>query len=72
MIKNVGMIDRIARVVLAIVLLWIGLSAGGAWMWILVALAIVFAATAATSYCPIEQAIGMNTLDNKINFAKKG
>jgi hypothetical protein len=72
MTKNVGMYDRIARVVLALLLAWLGASLGGAWVWILLALAVVLLLTAMTSYCPIEQAIGMNTLDNKINLGKKG
>jgi hypothetical protein len=72
MTKNVGMYDRIARVVLALVLAWVGSSLGGAWVWIFLAVAAVLLLTAASSYCPIEHSIGMNTLDNKINLGKKG
>ena len=72
MTKNIGMYDRIARVVVALVLAWLGSSLGGAWVWILLAVAAVLLLTAAARFCPIEQAIGMNTLDNKINLGKKG
>ena len=71
MTKNVGLYDRIARVVLALALAWVGASLGGAWVWIFLAAAAVLLVTAAASYCPIEHSLGMNTLDNKINLAKK-
>jgi len=71
MTKNIGMYDRIARVVLALLLAWAGASLGGAWVWIFLAVAAILLLTAGASHCPIERAIGMNTLDDKINFGKK-
>lgn len=57
MSKNVGMIDRVARVVLGLVLLGLALFGGHWWGWI----GIVPLATAAVGFCPAYRLMGLNT-----------
>ncbi len=52
--------DRILRVLIAIVLIVIGLSKGGAW-WIGVVIGGVFILTSLIGYCPLYAAIGIKT-----------
>lgn len=60
MIRNVGGAERIVRVVIGVLLL--GLFAlEGPWSW-LGLLAVIPLATAAIGYCPLWQALGVNTV----------
>jgi hypothetical protein len=60
MTKNVGGIDRILRVVFGIVFIVFGVVQGGAW-WALAAFGAVLIFTAATSFCGLYTALGINT-----------
>jgi hypothetical protein len=60
MTKNVGGIDRILRVVFGIVFIVFGVIQGGAW-WALAAFGAVLIFTAATSFCGLYTALGINT-----------
>ena len=62
--KTVGSSDKVVRGVLAIVALVIAGFAGfsSAWGIVLVIVAAVLVVTAATGYCPIYSATGLNTL----------
>jgi len=71
MIHNVGMAERIGRVVLGVVLAVIGISTGGVAMWILLAAAVVMFATSALSYCPVTHALGVSTEGNSIHRLTK-
>ncbi|MFZ1429485.1 MAG: DUF2892 domain-containing protein [Geminicoccaceae bacterium] len=57
MSKNVGTIDRIARVALGLVLLGLALFGGHWWGWI----GIVPLATAAFGFYPAYRLVGLNT-----------
>lgn len=57
MSRNVGTIDRIARVVLGLTLLGLALFGGHWWGWI----GIVPLATAAVGFCPAYRLVGLNT-----------
>ena len=67
MIRNVGTVERIVRIVLGIMLGGIGLSVGGVVMWLLSASAVGLFLTAALRYCPITHAIGISTEGNSIH-----
>jgi hypothetical protein len=60
MTKNVGGIDRILRVVFGIVFIVFGVIQGGAW-WALAAFGAVLIFTAATSFCGLYTALGIDT-----------
>lgn len=64
---NVGGIDRIARIVIGIVLVAIGIFAGLdlTWKIVVFVLAAIMFLTAAVSFCPINAAIGLNTCGKK-------
>ncbi|MCX6065308.1 MAG: DUF2892 domain-containing protein [Chloroflexi bacterium] len=55
--------DRVARVVLGIVLFVLGLTgvASGVWMWVVYVLGVVMFATAAIGFCPIYAMLGIGT-----------
>jgi len=61
--KNVGTIDRIVRVVLAVILgaLILNGALAGTWAWVLGLLAIIFLITSAVSFCPLYLPIGLCT-----------
>jgi hypothetical protein len=52
MVKNMGSVDRIIRVVLGIAGVVLGITLGGLW-WIAAALGAVFLLTSSVSFCPI-------------------
>lgn len=55
---NVGSIDRLARVVIGLLLITLAaMGSIGAWGWI----GIVPLATAAFSFCPLYSVLGLNT-----------
>lgn len=57
MSTNIGTIDRIARVVLGLVLLGLALFGGHWWGWI----GIVPLATAVVGFCPAYRLVGLST-----------
>lgn len=62
---NVGTIDRIARAVLGVALLYLafasGVLDGGIWQWIAAAAGVVMLAVAAIRFCPVYTLIGVKT-----------
>ena len=64
MIKNMGTIDRVGRLVIAAVLLYLAFGAGavtGIWFWLAVIVAAVFTLTALVGSCPLYRVIGLKT-----------
>jgi Protein of unknown function (DUF2892) len=66
---NVGSLDRVARIVVGIVLLLVpvvppltSMVAGwGAWMWVLPAVGLVLIGTALVRFCPAYALLGLRT-----------
>lgn len=65
--KNVGSIDRVIRILLAVlfVVLIVAGTVSGAWAILLGILAAVFAATALIGFCPIYALLKLSTNPNK-------
>lgn len=63
--RNVGGIDRIARIVIGIVLLVVGVAAPIGMTWQIVALVIAAIAlvTATVRFCPANAILGINTCE---------
>lgn len=57
MSKNVGMIDRVVRGIVGLVLLGFALFGGYWWGWI----GVIALATAAFGYCPAYRLVGLNS-----------
>ena len=67
--KNMGSVDKIIRLLIAVgvtVLYFTG-TISGTWAIVLGALAIIFAATAFISFCPLYLPFGISTIKKKIN-----
>lgn len=64
---NVGGIDRTGRIVLGIVLLFVGLLAPIGMVWQVVALVVAAVAlvTAVVQFCPANALFGINTCESK-------
>jgi len=64
---NVGGGDRIFRIVVGLVLIALGIFApvAGVWKIVFFVLAAIALGTAFLRYCPINQAIGLNTCKTK-------
>ena len=62
MTRNVGSLDRGARIFLAIAAAVVGFSVGGVWAWVLGAVALILAGTAAVGTCPIYLATDTSTV----------
>jgi hypothetical protein len=64
---NMGTLDRILRIVLAIVFatLFFTETISGTWGIVLMVLAIVFALTSVVSFCPIYSPFGISTCSTK-------
>ncbi|WP_457601626.1 YgaP family membrane protein [Hydrogenivirga sp.] len=58
--KNMGTIDRIIRVVLAVIFIALAVQNGGAW-WILGILGVVFLFTSVVGFCPLYVPLGIKT-----------
>ncbi|MHA6324238.1 YgaP family membrane protein [Roseivivax sp. CAU 1753] len=60
---NVGTVDRIARAILGVVLLYLAFAvfAGGLWTWLAAIVGVVMLATAAMRSCPIYSLLGKST-----------
>lgn len=63
--RNVGGIDRIARIVIGIVLLVVGLAApiGMTWQVVALVIAAVALVTATVRFCPANAILGINTCE---------
>lgn len=63
MVKNVGQMDRIGRVVVAVIALFVAWQAGfsGALGVIALVVAVAMGVTAAVGTCPIYRIFGINT-----------
>ena len=60
MTQNMAGWDRVLRIMIAIVLIVLGISKGGAW-WIGVIVGGVFILTSLIGYCPLYSALGFKT-----------
>lgn len=65
--KNMGSLDRMVRIVLAVVMtaLFFTGTVTGTLGIVLLVLAVVFAATSAISFCPLYTLVGVNTCGAK-------
>ncbi|MBW8637846.1 DUF2892 domain-containing protein [Hoeflea sp. WL0058] len=65
MSTNMGMIDRVLRLVIAAALLFGAFGAtspfSGALFWLAVIVAVVFVITALAGFCPLYRVIGLST-----------
>lgn len=59
--KNMASWDRIVRIVLAIVFLYLAYTNGGTW-WILGIVGIIFIITSVVGFCPLYKVVGFKTL----------
>ncbi|MFB0515129.1 MAG: DUF2892 domain-containing protein [Candidatus Neomarinimicrobiota bacterium] len=64
MTSNMGAIDRIIRVVLAVIFIYLILEGTltGVWAWVLGILGIIFLLTSLASFCPVYKLLGVSTL----------
>ncbi|RUM28042.1 MAG: DUF2892 domain-containing protein [Aquifex sp.] len=58
--KNMALWDRIVRVILAIIFLYLAITNGGAY-WILGIIGIIFLVTSAIGFCPLYKVVGFRT-----------
>ena len=62
---NVGTIDRIARAILGVVLLYVAFASGAldgsVWKWVATGAGIVMLGVAAIRFCPVYTLIGIKT-----------
>ncbi|WP_164930872.1 YgaP family membrane protein [Aquifex aeolicus] len=58
--KNMGLWDRIIRVILAVIFLYLAFTNGGLY-WILGIIGIVFIVTSAIGFCPLYKILGIRT-----------
>ncbi|MBL0300314.1 MAG: DUF2892 domain-containing protein [Cytophagaceae bacterium] len=65
--KNMGLIDRGLRVLVALVLafLYYNGTLTGTWGIVALVIAVVFLLTSLISFCPLYTVIGLNTSDKK-------
>ncbi|WP_299526718.1 DUF2892 domain-containing protein [uncultured Lutibacter sp.] len=66
--KNMGSVDKIIRVLIAIViavLYWQGIISGGTLAIVLLVFAGVFVLTSLVGYCPLYPILGLNTCKKK-------
>lgn len=62
MVRNIGSLDRGARVFGALVFGVIAFAVGGLWGWIAGAVALILGVTAAVGTCPIYLGLGTSTV----------
>lgn len=62
--KNVHLIDRYVRWILAVVLVILAVTGmiAGVWMWVALAVAAIFLVTGYVQTCPIYMGLGISTL----------
>ena len=58
--KNMALWDRVIRVILAIIFLYLAIQYGG-WFWVLGILGIIFIVTSAIGFCPLYKLFGFKT-----------
>lgn len=58
--KNMALWDRVVRIIIAIIFLWLAITNGG-WYWILGVIGIVFIVTSAIGFCPLYKVLGFKT-----------
>ena len=59
--KNMASWDRIVRIILAVIFLYLAYQNGGAW-WILGIVGIIFIITSVVGFCPLYKVVGFKTL----------
>jgi len=66
--KNMGSIDKVIRIVIALVIVVLSLTkiVTGTWAIILLILAVIFVATSFISFCPLYLPFGINTGKKKV------
>jgi hypothetical protein len=65
MIKNMGNIDRIIRLVVAVALIAAGILIGSFWQFIFYGLALVMVVTSIIGFCPLYYPLKINTTGKK-------
>jgi len=65
--KNVGMIDRVIRIILGIILLYLFLvnMVAAPWSYLVALIGLILLGTGFVGSCPLYSMIGMNTLGKK-------
>ncbi len=58
--KNMVLWDRVIRIIVAIIFLWLAITQGG-WYWILGIIGVIFIVTAAIGFCPLYKVLGFKT-----------
>jgi hypothetical protein len=61
MIKNVGTIDRLARIIIGLALLSMLIFAASAWKWLAAFAGLVLLGTAVVGWCPAYGVLGIKT-----------
>jgi F0F1-type ATP synthase assembly protein I len=71
--KNVGKIDKVIRIILAIALFVaaFAIPLTGAWLYLFIAFGIIFLVTSIVSFCPLYTLCGCNTCPMKTEGEKK-
>ncbi|MDD4651860.1 MAG: DUF2892 domain-containing protein [Methanothrix sp.] len=66
--KNVGKIDRAARIILGIIVLYIFMAnmVATPWSYLVLLIGLILLATGIVGSCPLYSILGMNTLGNKV------
>ncbi len=60
--KNVGMLDRIIRFLVGLLLIWLGYSSlMGTWQWVAYIVGAILVLVAIFSFCPLYKLFGMST-----------
>jgi hypothetical protein len=65
--KNVGMVDRVIRIILGIILLYLFLvnMVAAPWSYLVALIGLILLGTGIVGSCPLYSMIGMNTLGKK-------
>ena len=65
--KNVGMIDRVIRVILGIILLYLFVvnMVAAPWSYLVALIGLILLVTGVIGTCPLYSMLGMNTLSKK-------
>jgi hypothetical protein len=71
--KNVGMIDRVIRVILGIILLNLFLvnMVAAPWSYLVALIGLILLMTGIVGSCPLYSMLGMNTLERKRNKVER-
>jgi hydrogenase/urease accessory protein HupE len=66
--KNVGMIDRVVRIILGIVLIGVFVlnMVAAPWSYLVALIGLIALVTGAIGTCPLYSLIGLNTLEKKL------